>query len=375
MYHPVDTNGANLLSTPVRKIDAAILSVGHSFIVQNYFSGAALSTASDDTTKLRVRGSILQKFRGPVGVPGSNGYLKNYVFDTRLLSAPPPYFLRPLTSPWKVAKGDRVTGALVLGLRRARPARRLLPQRRRVARAARRVGRAPAVGLPGLRLAGPPARQRAGPELAAPARALPRLRRPDQRPLPAGRAADGRVFAVLAAAIGLDPGLPAFLYLGAVGVALALIDLDHKRLPDALTLPSYPVVVVLLGAGAALGRDEGSWCARCGRCRHVRRLLRAVLRLPGRDGLRRREAGRRARAGPRLGGLGRLDGRAVPGLPAGGVFGVGLLALRRGGRKTAVPFGPFMLAGALLGVLVGPELAGPTCASGPEPAPLPPSRD
>jgi leader peptidase (prepilin peptidase)/N-methyltransferase len=41
----------------------------------------------------------------------------------------------------------------------------------------------------------------------------------------------------------------------------------------------------------------------------------------------------------------------------GGVFGIALIALRKGGRKTAVPFGPFMLAAVLIAVLAGPELA------------------
>ena len=41
----------------------------------------------------------------------------------------------------------------------------------------------------------------------------------------------------------------------------------------------------------------------------------------------------------------------------GGLFGVALLALRRAGRRTAVPFGPWMLAGAWLGILAGAPLA------------------
>jgi leader peptidase (prepilin peptidase)/N-methyltransferase len=39
------------------------------------------------------------------------------------------------------------------------------------------------------------------------------------------------------------------------------------------------------------------------------------------------------------------------------VVGVALIALRHGGRKTAVPFGPFMVAGALLGLLVAEPIA------------------
>ena len=45
------------------------------------------------------------------------------------------------------------------------------------------------------------------------------------------------------------------------------------------------------------------------------------------------------------------------GFLSGGLFGLALLATGRGGRKSAVPFGPFMLAGALLAVLAGQPLA------------------
>ena len=42
----------------------------------------------------------------------------------------------------------------------------------------------------------------------------------------------------------------------------------------------------------------------------------------------------------------------------GGAFGVALILMRRAGRKTPIPFGPFMLAGAWIGILFGETLAG-----------------
>lgn len=111
IYHPVKADGTNLLSTPVRKLDAAVLSVNHSFLVQNFGKGAELSTDADEASKLRVRGAIAQKFRGPVGqteTVGSttvrHGYIKDYQYDARLANAPPPYFLKPVASPWLVSK-------------------------------------------------------------------------------------------------------------------------------------------------------------------------------------------------------------------------------------------------------------------------------
>jgi len=76
------------------------------------------------------------------------------------------------------------------------------------------------------------------------------------------------LFAVLALRFGVDAVLPACLYLGNVGLALALIDIDLKRLPDALTLPSYPVGVVLPGVAALVHSDLHSF---------VRALICAVI--------------------------------------------------------------------------------------------------
>lgn len=37
----------------------------------------------------------------------------------------------------------------------------------------------------------------------------------------------------------------------------------------------------------------------------------------------------------------------------GALYGTGLMLVRRAGRKTGIPFGPFMIAGALTGLLFG----------------------
>ncbi len=104
VYHPV-TSGteSNMLSTPVTTIDAAILAVSDSFIVQNYNLGAAISSSSSN--KLTIMGAIAQNYRGPVGTgtvsAASTGYLKNYNYDTRFQhGAQPPYFLQPVSTQW-----------------------------------------------------------------------------------------------------------------------------------------------------------------------------------------------------------------------------------------------------------------------------------
>jgi hypothetical protein len=99
VYHPVDAVGNNLDATDVGTIQAAILSLRHSFVVQNNDEGSLLGS-------LTVLGSIAQKFRGRVGTlqHGSltNGYTKNYIYDHRLAYLQPPYFLKPTSSPWQI---------------------------------------------------------------------------------------------------------------------------------------------------------------------------------------------------------------------------------------------------------------------------------
>jgi hypothetical protein len=100
LYHPVTSGGSNGSGSVTNpRIDAAILSLNHSFYVQNWNRGSPLGT-------LTVNGVIAQKFRGPVGTfSGSGGtintgYAKAYSYDTRLKYLTPPYFLNPLQSAW-----------------------------------------------------------------------------------------------------------------------------------------------------------------------------------------------------------------------------------------------------------------------------------
>jgi hypothetical protein len=97
VYHPVDSgcnnNSTGSLSNPT--IDAAILALNHSFLVDNWDCGNTLGN-------LNVYGAIAQKFRGPVGTTGGTGYIKNYRYNDRLRFREPPYFLAPTAGAWKV---------------------------------------------------------------------------------------------------------------------------------------------------------------------------------------------------------------------------------------------------------------------------------
>lgn len=44
---------------------------------------------------------------------------------------------------------------------------------------------------------------------------------------------------------------------------------------------------------------------------------------------------------------------AFAGLLYGALYGLGMVVVRRAGRKSAIPLGPFMLGGAFTGLLLG----------------------
>ena len=166
------------------------------------------------------------------------------------------------------------------------------------------------------------------------------------------------LFGVLALKTGPDWELPAFLYLGAVGLALALIDLDTRRLPDALTLPSYPVVAVLLAAAALLGDHPGDLVRAAVGAAAVGAFYFVVwFAYPG--GMGSGDVKLAPLVGAWLGWVsyGATAVGVFLGFLYGSVVGVSVMALGKGGRKSKIPFGPFMIAGALTGVLVGDQLA------------------
>jgi leader peptidase (prepilin peptidase)/N-methyltransferase len=137
---------------------------------------------------------------------------------------------------------------------------------------------------------------------------------------------------------------------------LAIIDLDVKRLPDALTLPSYAVGVVLLGLGSLSEPHQ---------------LLRAVLGAAAMFGL----YFALCFAYPAGMGFGDVKLSGVLGLYTawlgwdvwtvglflgfllGGVFGIAVVLAKQGGRKTALPFGPFMILGVFVAIFAGQQLA------------------
>lgn len=159
------------------------------------------------------------------------------------------------------------------------------------------------------------------------------------------------------AAAAVTAQLVAMLYLMAISVALTLIDLDVHRLPNALVLPAYPVIAALLAVSAVFG---GDWTALLRSAIGLAVLGGAYLLLavavPGGMGL-----GDVKLAGV-LGlvlaylGWGPLAVGAFAAFVLGGSFAIGLMVVGRAGRGSGIPFGPWMLGGAWLGVFFGQGL-------------------
>jgi leader peptidase (prepilin peptidase) / N-methyltransferase len=145
-------------------------------------------------------------------------------------------------------------------------------------------------------------------------------------------------------------GLGVLLLYAAALVLLLATDLDQRLLPDLITLPLVPfaVVVDLLGVNPLVGPSGLPLAIATAVAIPV---LLLVLSIPfGEDAIGMGDIKLLVSVGLLLG-----PAPAVSGLVAGallsGVVVVGLLALRRVTLRTYIPFGPFLIVGALWGIL------------------------
>lgn len=148
--------------------------------------------------------------------------------------------------------------------------------------------------------------------------------------------------------------LPLLLVLSAAGVALWCIDVQHHRLPDPIVLPLYPITIVglafagllsgswplldvVLGAGVWLLVVGGVWLVSLGAGMGFGDVKLAPI------------------LGATLGWLGWEV--AVLGLilafVGGGLAGVYLLVSKRAGRGSHLAFGPFLLLGSAIAIILG----------------------
>jgi len=167
----------------------------------------------------------------------------------------------------------------------------------------------------------------------------------------AAAAAVPAVEAILVWRIGWSVALAAFVYLGALGVVVSVIDLRTHRLPNRIVLPSYPVVAALLALAAGM---EGRWWP-LGRAAFAMALVTGfylVLGLAFEHGLGFGDA---KLAGPVALGLGWLG---WPVLTTGALAGWALAALallarhatKPAARGRPIALGPWLCLGALVAI-------------------------
>lgn len=165
------------------------------------------------------------------------------------------------------------------------------------------------------------------------------------------------VAGLMGAAVGWSPALSFLLYLAPVGVALAVIDWRTRLLPTKVIAPSY-VVVGALAAVAAWSESDLDALVTAGLGWLVAGGTFFLLWFIYPRGMGYGDVRLSGVLGIALGYLGWSE--LLVGVYAGfilGGLGGGLLSLLRVVDRKAYPFGPFMLVGAVVGVLFGPYVA------------------
>jgi leader peptidase (prepilin peptidase) / N-methyltransferase len=149
-----------------------------------------------------------------------------------------------------------------------------------------------------------------------------------------------------------QPDLPAFAVIGVLGVGMGYVDLRRHLLPDRFTVAALGAGAVLLGA-AALVDDGGAPYARAWACAGALLAFYLVLALIYPAGLGLGDVKLAASLGLHLGWLswGAPVVGTFAGFTVGALASIVLLVTGRANRRTAVPFGPSMLVGALIAVL------------------------
>jgi leader peptidase (prepilin peptidase)/N-methyltransferase len=162
------------------------------------------------------------------------------------------------------------------------------------------------------------------------------------------------VFAVTAWQVGWSWPLPAYLALGGFLVALSIIDLDTKTLPRRIVWTAGAIGVGLLTAvSLAAGEPERLLSAAIGVA--IAFVVLLVLHILARGGFGFGDVRLGVVLGWYLGweGLSTLLPAMLLSFVLSAVVGLALMVLGRAGRKTEVPFGPFLASGALIVLLVG----------------------
>lgn len=152
-------------------------------------------------------------------------------------------------------------------------------------------------------------------------------------------------------------GVVAYLWFAAASIALTVIDLEHQRLPDAIVLPSLVAVAVLLSLAATVVADWARLVSTLGGAA-VLFALYLVIALVYPKGIGGGDVKLAPVVGLVLGGVGwsAVAVGAFAGFLFAALFGLALMIAGRGTRKSNIAFGPWMLLGAWIGAVFGPQV-------------------
>jgi leader peptidase (prepilin peptidase)/N-methyltransferase len=159
----------------------------------------------------------------------------------------------------------------------------------------------------------------------------------------------GLLYVLMYHAFGLSVQGAIAVFLATALLIVTFIDLDHKIIPDAITLPGIVAGVLAswLLTPVGLGNALFGMVLGGGLC-----LLIAIL---SRGGMGGGDIKLVAMIGAFLGWRG-VSVTMFLGACAGALVGIGLMLLKKKGRRDPLPFGPFLALGALLALLWEPEL-------------------
>lgn len=146
----------------------------------------------------------------------------------------------------------------------------------------------------------------------------------------------------------------AYSWFAASSVVLVLIDLDTRRLPNVIVVPSLVVGLIAFTLTWLLGAD--AWALPRALIGMVAMFASyAVIRFIRPDGMGGGDVKLAAVAGLYLAwlGWGALVVGWLGGFVVGGLFGIAVIAARRATRSSAMAFGPWLLLGTWIGILVG----------------------
>jgi leader peptidase (prepilin peptidase) / N-methyltransferase len=170
---------------------------------------------------------------------------------------------------------------------------------------------------------------------------------------PIGEAVTAALFAGAAAFTGLEWLLLAQLFFLAVLVLVSEIDLEFKLIPNVIVLPA-----AVIGLAAMIALEPARWYEWLGASLGSAAFLFVVAaiyeRIRGVSGLGMGDVKLALCMGAFLGWS------VIPalfiGFVLGAVVGIVIMARHKGDMKTAIPFGPFLAVGGVIGLFLGPTI-------------------